>query len=59
MVEAQKDQSLKKGMKTTGQLAGERRSVSGQRHDSELSLRLPWRGNGTEEGSVVERSAAK
>jgi hypothetical protein len=60
MVGTQDDQSLRKEMKTAGQLACEKRSVSGQRHDSDLSLRLPpGRGIGTEGGSVVERSVAK
>lgn len=60
MVGTQEDQSLRKGMKTTGQLASERSSVSGRGDDSDLSLRLPPpRGIGTEGGSVVERSAAK
>jgi hypothetical protein len=57
MVGTQDDQSLRKGMKATGQLVNERRSVPGRRG---LSLRLPpGRGIGTEGGSVVERSAAK
>jgi hypothetical protein len=57
MVGTQDDQSLRKGMKTTGQLVSERRSISGRR---DLSLRPPpGRGIGTEGGSVVERSAAK
>jgi hypothetical protein len=60
MVGTQEDQSLRKGMKTTGQVTSERRSVSGRRDDSDPSLRLPpRRGIGTEGGSVVERSAAK
>jgi hypothetical protein len=60
MVGTQEDQSLRKGMNTTGQLASERRSVSDRRDDSDPSLRLPpRRGRGTDGGSAVERNAAK
>ena len=56
MVGTQEDQSLRKGMKTAGQLVSDRWVVSCR----SLSLRLPWRrGRGTEGGWVLERSAAK
>jgi len=60
IVGTQEDQSLRKGMKTTGQLSSERWFVSCRREDPDFSLRLPPpRGRGTEGGLAVERSAAK
>src|SRR5260370_1224096 len=60
MVGTQEDQSLRKGMKTIGQLASERWfvSVSCRREYSDLSLRLALRrGRGDAGGSVAGRGA--